>query len=215
MSNDQLRLAEHSGYEYHDNEASCAHEYLLPFVLNRVREISQGKPIKILDLGCGNGYVASRIAGQGHSVTGVDVSDDGIEIARASFPGISYQLCSLYDDDLLDKIGGQVDCVVSLEVVEHLFFPRKLFEQGLRLLKKDGHLIVSTPYHGYVKNLALSIVNGWDRHFGVAWDGGHIKFFSTKTLAQMACNTGFKNPRFEGVGRLPGLWKSMIMIVQK
>jgi SAM-dependent methyltransferase len=108
MPNDQLRLAEHSGYEYHDNEASCAHEYLLPFVLNRVCEISQGKSIKVIDLECGNGYVASRIAEHGHSVIGIDVSSAGIAIARASFPGISYQLCSLYEDDLLEKIGGQV-----------------------------------------------------------------------------------------------------------
>jgi 2-polyprenyl-3-methyl-5-hydroxy-6-metoxy-1,4-benzoquinol methylase len=215
MPNDQLRLAEHSGYEYHDNEASCAHEYLLPFVLNRVREISQGKSLKVLDLGCGNGYVASRIAEQGHSVTGVDVSYDGIEIARASFPGISYQLCSLYDDDLLDKIGEQVDCVISLEVVEHLFYPKKLFEQSRKVLVNGGSVIVSTPYHGYLKNLALSLTNGWDRHFGVDWDGGHIKFFSKTTLARMASSAGFVNIKFFPVGRFVGLWKAMIMVARK
>jgi 2-polyprenyl-3-methyl-5-hydroxy-6-metoxy-1,4-benzoquinol methylase len=196
MSDHQLRLAEHSGYEYHDDESSCAHEYLLPFVLKRGREISQGKSIKVVDLGCGNGYVASRVAEQGHSVTGVDVSSDGIEIARASFPGISYHLCSVYEDDLLDKIGGEVDCVISLEVVEHLFFPKKLFEQSRRVLVNGGSLIISTPYHGYLKNLALSLTNGWDRHFGVDWDGGHIKFFSKKTLAQMASNAEFVSISF-------------------
>jgi 2-polyprenyl-3-methyl-5-hydroxy-6-metoxy-1,4-benzoquinol methylase len=215
MSKNHLRCAEHSCYGYHDDEASCAHEYLLSFVLIRLGEISQGKSIKVLDLGCGNGYVASRIAGQGHSVTGVDVSSDGIEIARASFPGISYHLCSVYDDDLLDKIGGQVDCVVSLEVVEHLFYPKKLFEQSYRLLVTEGALIESTPYHGYLKNLALALTNRWDGHFSVDWDGGHIKFFSKKTLAQMASNAGFVNLRFFPVGRFPGLWKSMIMVAQK
>ena len=156
MSRNQLRCAEHSCYGYQDDEASCAHEYLLPFVLTRKGEIRKVN-LKILDLGCGNGYVASRIAGQGHSVTGVDISCDGIAIARVSFPGISYHLCSVYDDDLLDKIGRQFDCVVSLEVVEHLFYPKKLFEQSQRLLVTGGALIVSTPYHGYLKNLALAL----------------------------------------------------------
>jgi 2-polyprenyl-3-methyl-5-hydroxy-6-metoxy-1,4-benzoquinol methylase len=215
MSKNQLRCAERSCYGYHDDEPSCAHEYLLPSVLIRIREISQGKSIKVLDLGCGNGYVASRIAGQGHSVTGVDISSDGIEIARVSFPGICYHLCSVYDDDLLAKIGRQFDCVVSLEVVEHLFYPKKLFEQSQRLLVTGGALIVSTPYHGYLKNLALALTNGWDRHFSVDWDGGHIKFFSRKTLAQMVSNAGFVNIRFFPVGRFPGLWKSMIMVAQK
>lgn len=186
-----------------------------PCVLIRLGEISQGKSIKVLDLGCGNGYVASRIAGQGHSVTGVDVSYDGIEIARNSFPGVSYYLSSVYDDDLPQKIGRQFDCVVSLEVVEHLFYPKKLFEQSQRLLITGGALIVSTPYHGYLKNLAVSLTNGWDRHFSVDWDGGHIKFFSRQTLAQMASNAGFVNIRFFTVGRFPGLWKSMIMVAQK
>lgn len=206
---------EHSCFGYHDKEASCAHEYLLPTLLRTIREISKGRSLKILDIGCGNGYVASRVAAEGNSVIGVDVSPDGIEIARSSFPDVSYSVCSIYDNALLDKVSGQVDCVVSLEVVEHLFYPKKLFEQSYRLLATRGSLIVSTPYHGYLKNLALSVTNGWDRHFGVDWDGGHIKFFSKKTLAHMALTAGFVNLRFSPVGRFPGLWKSMIMVAEK
>ena len=134
MSKNHLS-AEQSCYGYHDDEASCAHEYLLPSVLIRLGEISQGKSIKVLDLGCGNGYVASRIAEYGHLVTGVDVSSDGIKIARASFP-ISYHVCSVYEDNLIDKIGGPVDCVISLEVVEHLFFPRNFSSRVIGFSKR-------------------------------------------------------------------------------
>jgi 2-polyprenyl-3-methyl-5-hydroxy-6-metoxy-1,4-benzoquinol methylase len=105
--------------------------------------------------------------------------------------------------------------VVSLEVVEHLFYPKRLFEQSRKILVNGGALIVSTPYHGYLKNLALSLTNGWDAHFSVHWDGGHIKFFSKKTLVNMASREGFANIRFYSVGRLPGLWKSIIMIADK
>ena len=105
--------------------------------------------------------------------------------------------------------------MIALEVVEHLFYPKKLFEQSYQLLRTGGYLILSTPYHGYLKNLACSFVNGWDRHFSVDWDGGHIKFFSKKTLEQMACNAGFKSPRSRGIGRVPGLWKSMLMVSEK
>src|SRR5688572_20268114 len=204
-----------SCYCYCDNKASCAHDYLLPFLQREIRAISQGRSMKILDLGCGNGYVAAQMAEHGHSVTGVDVSSDGIAIARASFPSISYHSASVYDDDLLDRVGGPFECIISLEVVEHLYYPKKLFEQSQRLLIDGGALIVSTPYHGYLKNLALSLTNRWDCHFGVDWDGGHIKFFSKTTLARMASNARFNNLRFSPVGRFPGLWKSMIMIAEK
>ena len=211
----QLISIEHRGYEYHNSEASCAHYYLLPTVLREIGALGRGKSLKIVDVGCGNGYVAAQVAARGHTVSAVDVSSDGIAIARASFPSVSYYEGSVYDDDLPEKIHAPVDCVISLEVVEHLFFPRKLFEQSHRLLVDGGSLIVSTPYHGFLKNLALSVTNGWDRHFGVDWDGGHIKFFSKTTLSRMVSNAGFKNIRLLPVGRFPGLWKSMIMVAQK
>jgi 2-polyprenyl-3-methyl-5-hydroxy-6-metoxy-1,4-benzoquinol methylase len=131
------------------------------------------------------------------------------------YPEGRFEVCAIDSGNLLEILGRPVDCVVSLEVIEHLFFPKRLFEQSHSVLKIGGTLILSTPYHGYLKNLSLSLVNGWDRHFNVDWDGGHIKFFSKKTLTKMAQDNGFCNLRFQCVGRFPGFWKSMIMIAQK
>jgi len=205
---------EHKGFGWREPGPTCAHFYLLPTVLRLVEKISQGQTLKIVDLGCGNGFVPARLAEQGHKVIGIDISSDGIEIARASYPGIDFRVASIHDRLLAESV-GEVDCVVSLEVVEHLFYPRKLFEQSYLLLKMGGVLILSTPYHGYLKNLALSAINGWDRHFEVEWDGGHIKFFSKRTLARITFGAGFRNLRFYGVGRLPWLWKSMILVAER
>jgi 2-polyprenyl-3-methyl-5-hydroxy-6-metoxy-1,4-benzoquinol methylase len=204
-----------SQYGWKDAKPTCAYEYILPAVLKEIRKLFQGKSARILDMGCGNGYVAAQIAQIGHAVVAIDASKDGIDIARAAYPEVDFRVLSLYDDNLGESIGKQVDGVIALEVVEHLFYPKQLFEQSYGLLKMGGYLILSTPYHGYLKNLATSLVNGWDRHFSVDWDGGHIKFFSKKTLAQMACNAGFKSPHSYGIGRVPGLWKSMIMVSEK
>jgi hypothetical protein len=38
-------------------------------------------------------------------------------------------------------------------------------------------LIITTPYHGYLKNIALSVSVKFDHHVNPLWDGGHIKFF--------------------------------------
>ena len=211
----QLTSNEYPSYQYFNSDFSCAHNYLLPTLFRELAAFAQGRSLKIVDLGCGNGYVAAQLAALGHTVTGVDVSTDGIAIARAAYPHAVYHPGSVYDDDLILKIPGPVDCVVSLEVVEHLFLPKKLFEQSHRLLADGGVLMVSTPYHGYVKNLALSLTNGWDRHFSVGWDGGHIKFFSKVSLAKMASEAGFRNIRILQVGRIPGFAKSMIMIANK
>ena len=70
---------------------------------------------------------------------------------------------------------------------------------------------MSTPYHGYVKNVALALAGKLDDPFPALWDGGHIKFFSRNTLEQMLREQGFEVTGFAGAGRLPYLWKSMLV----
>lgn len=107
------------------------------------------------------------------------------------------------------------DAAISTEVVEHLFAPHLLPRFAREALRPAGYLIVSTPYHGYVKNLVLSMLDKWDFHHGPLWHGGHIKFWSRRTLSLLLEQNGFKVVEFHGVGRLPFLWKSMILVARK
>lgn len=96
-------------------------------------------------------------------------------------------------------------------MVEHLYAPRKFARTAFRLLKPGGRLIVSTPYHGYLKNCALALSGRLDKHFTALWDCGHIKFWSYDTLRTLLSEAGFESFAFHGVGRLPFLWKSMVV----
>ncbi|MGH9200871.1 MAG: class I SAM-dependent methyltransferase, partial [Vicinamibacterales bacterium] len=106
------------------------------------------------------------------------------------------------------------DAVVSSDVIEHLYRPSALIEVAVRLLKPDGHLVVGTPYHGYLKNLAIGLAGKWDAHHGPNWDGGHIKFFCVATLRELVEKHGFHDPRFHFYGRAPWLWKNMICVAR-
>lgn len=85
----------------------------------------------------------------------------------------------------------------------------------MRVFEIGGKLIITTPYHGFLKNLDLSIFNKWDSHHTVDWDGGNIKFFSFKSLGALLNDNGFKVIKITGVGRVPYLWKSMVVIADK
>ena len=106
------------------------------------------------------------------------------------------------------------DTIISTEVIEHLYDPRKYVLFCKQVLKGKGRLILSTPYNGYLKYLALALVGGMDRHLTVLWDGGHIKFWSKKTLTLLLEEQGFKVTQFIGCGRFPYLWKSMILVAE-
>ena len=83
------------------------------------------------------------------------------------------------------------------------------------LLEPDGVGIISTPYHGYWKNLVLAMTGKLDTHFTALWDGGHIKFFSIKTLSELIQETGFDRLQFYRLGRIPILGKSMVAVFRK
>ena len=189
---------------------SCA--YLAPQVL---RLLGKLRPARVLDLGSGNGHLSGELAGAGFDVVGVEQDARGIEIARAAHPGVPFHRHSVDDDPalLLEK-ERRFDVVVSTEVIEHLFTPARLVRYARGVLVDGGVLVVSTPYHGYWKNLALALLGRWDHHHTALWDGGHIKFFSYATLTTLLAANGFEVVNFVGVGRLPGLWKSMIVVAR-
>lgn len=203
------------GMTWHCAEASSSHDYLFPAVLRMIRAYAPANPAKILDIGCGNGALTARLARDGYQMIGVDASPEGIELARRADPGVRFELCSVYSLHEHPLAAEQFDMILAFEVIEHLFFPGELFAQSSRLLPSGGALVVSTPYHGYLKNLAISLANGWDNHFTPWYDGGHIKFFSKRTLIRMAAEHGFHCERVIGTGRLPWLWKSMMAVFRK
>lgn len=85
----------------------------------------------------------------------------------------------------------------------------------LNYFNRGGVAIISTPYHGYWKNLALAVTGKMDRHFTALWDHGHIKFWSRKTLKKLLLEARFSDIKFVRVGRIPLFAKSMIAIVKK
>jgi len=204
----------HGGFRWHDAKLTHAHDYLLPAVMAELQELRPAlREQRLFDLGCGNGSVAWALSRAGWDVTGVDPSSEGIGQARAAYPQLKLQLGSAYDD--LASQYGRFPVVISLEVVEHVYFPRKYAATLFDLVEPGGVAIVSTPYHGYWKNLVLAVSGRMDAHFTALWDHGHIKFWSMKTLAILLREAGFCSIRFRRVGRIPPLAKSMIAIARK
>jgi 2-polyprenyl-3-methyl-5-hydroxy-6-metoxy-1,4-benzoquinol methylase len=169
----------------------------------------------ICDLGCGNGFMAGRLSTLGYDVTGVDVSKSGLQIARQANPGVEFVESGI-DANLTERLGdGGFDLVLSSDVIEHLYRPADLLEAASRILKPRGRLVITTPYHGYLKNLAIALTGKMDSHFSALHDGGHIKFFSVKTLTQLITTYAFTDIHFTFYGRAPLLWKNMICNARK
>lgn len=202
-----------SGYRYEQPGLNQSHDVLLPALLGCLDGLQLSGERRLFELGCGNGSVASELARRGWDVTGVDPSVEGIDVARQAYPDLKLYPGSAYDD--LATQYGRFPVVVSLEVVEHVYAPRHYARTVFELLEAGGTAILSTPYHGYWKNLALAVTGKMDQHFTALWDHGHIKFWSIATISELLGEAGFVNLRFERVGRVPPLAKSMVIVAER
>jgi 2-polyprenyl-3-methyl-5-hydroxy-6-metoxy-1,4-benzoquinol methylase len=202
-------------YRYDDSQANHAHAYLLPRVRAILDGFFQTSDYKrdVFDLGCGNGSAAFWLSQHGYHITGVDPSAEGIAAANAAFPELKLEQGTAYDD--LAARYGTFPALISLEVVEHVYSPREFVRTMFELVKSGGIAVVSTPYNGYLKNIAVAVTGKFDMHVNPLWDHGHIKFWSVKTLSQLLLDAGFSDLEFHMVGRIGILAKSMIAVARK
>jgi methionine biosynthesis protein MetW len=194
-------------YGYSHALPTWDHNIVLPNVLRALQSIpSDGA---VLDIGCGNGSMLSEIQKRGSwMLCGVETSQSGFFVARNR--GLDVHLSN--GGDLLSLLGPRTfDLVIMVEVIEHVFDPRGLLREARTLLRPQGQVLLTTPYHGYWKNLAIAVTGKGDDHYNPLWDGGHIKFWSKRTLTTVLNEVGFRDVRWSGAGRVPYFWKSMVL----
>lgn len=196
-------------FGWNSTRATDCHSYALPKIYKLLPEGCKN----VFDAGCGNGFISSKLLEKGLIVTGIDLSSDGILLAREKYPKARFEIRSVYDD--LSDLAKNVDLVISSEVIEHLYYPQHFLINMFSIIRPGGWIIITTPYHGWLKNSLISILGQWDKHHNVAWEGGHIKFFSEKALKKLLREVGFDNIIYNNAGRIPLLWKSIVCRAQK
>ena len=200
-------------YAYSDAGPSHSSQYVWPVLGSYLRDVPTGA--RVLDLGSGSGGLLASFEGRGWDRVGVDISSSGVEIARKAHPGITFIEADA-TGDLTSLVGAATfDVVVSTETLEHVALPRLFLKNAFLALKPGGRLVLSVPYHGYLKNLAIAVSDRTDQHFDASWDWGHIKFYSVDSLSALLWEAGFERLEYQGAGRFPYFWKSMVFVARK
>lgn len=132
----------------------------------------QGK--RVLDLGCGSGYGAARIAGVASAVTGVDVAADAVAFAKARYaaPNLDYRL--VMADAALPFEDASFDVVLSFQVIEHVVDEAGYLREARRVLRPGGVLILITPDR---RHRLLPGQRPWNR-----W---HLREYSAESLSAL------------------------------
>jgi len=115
-------------------ETKCAFDML---------ELKKG--MNVLDIGCGTGNYSIKLANMGLIVTGIDISNKMLEVAREKTVkrnlNINYQNMDIYD---LKFENDKFDFVFTMAAFEFIDNPEKAINEMFRVLKKDGYLLIGT-----------------------------------------------------------------------
>jgi 2-polyprenyl-3-methyl-5-hydroxy-6-metoxy-1,4-benzoquinol methylase len=164
----------------------------------------------LLDAGCGNGEFSLFLAQLGYKVVGIDISPVAVHHAKRIVPQ-GHLVVSAMEATLpfRDKIFSAVWCT---EVLEHIFDVHAALKEFNRILLHDGLLVLTTPYHGLIKNLLIA-VGGFERHYNPYIS--HIRFYTKQSLGVCLKQTGFTPFLWQGVGRRWPVWMSHFVVARK
>ena len=168
--------------------ADSSHQQLLDWMGKR-------RAGRVLDLGCGDGSLATRLAKQGHVVTGVDIYDPG-----SNATGLHRFHQGDLDRGLPPDLEGPFDVVLCADVLEHVREPGGLLDEIAEVLAPGGVILASIPNfaHWYPR---LRVVTGrfdYDRR-GIL-DRDHVRFFTRRSFERLASQHKYRIARRGATG---------------
>lgn len=181
----------------------------LELLFDTLKDVGANK--KVLDAGCGEGFFTHAIQNAGYEAVGMDISENAVAEARQIYKDMEF-VCNPLDVQWPFE-DGSFDVIFSTEVIEHVLGTYEMLQEMNRVLKWGGIIILTTPYHGLIKNLGI-VLFGFDRHFNNI-EGGHIRFFTRKFLKSLLNKFGFDVIETKYIGRLKLITKSIYMVARK
>jgi 2-polyprenyl-6-hydroxyphenyl methylase/3-demethylubiquinone-9 3-methyltransferase len=177
-----------------------------PLRVSYIERRAQGLDGKqILDVGCGGGILAEALAQLGAQVTGIDMAELSLKIARLhlheSGLEVDYQLSTV--EDFAAGNEARFDIVTCLELLEHVPEPASVIDAAARLLKPGGQLFLSTINRN-PKAFALGIL-GAEYILGMLPRGTHEyrKFIKPSELAAQLRANGLRVSDISGMSYNP------------
>jgi len=139
------------------------------------------KPVEVLDVGCGPGYLTDKIMKLGHNVIGIDYSERAIAFAKIFVPKAQFYMIDIRELDDHKEFFYCFDLVVFVEVLEHIpvEYHKKVLMSLNKCLKKDGRMIITVPSNKF--SLKIS-----------KW---HYKHFALEEILTLLNQTGFQKEK--------------------
>ena len=185
---------------------------------DRVLELVTDKKYdSILDIGCDNGYLLLKIANKikVQKLIGIDISSKVINQFKLKLDQYNNDIIIHNVDENIPFKDKEIDLIVMVAVLEHVFDPMFVVKEINRVLRDDGIFIVEVPNIAFIKYRFNLLFGKRPRtSWGYGWDGGHLQYFNQKDLRKLLENNGFTIMNVTGSGIFYNLrkwWGSLLL----
>jgi 2-polyprenyl-6-hydroxyphenyl methylase/3-demethylubiquinone-9 3-methyltransferase len=171
----------------------------LDYVRGILQQNRLGPGTRVLDIGCGAGFLSNGLAADGYHVTGIDQSAGSLAVAQRHAPRrsqVNYRTADAYQLPFADH---SFDSVLMMDFLEHVDKPERAIAEASRVLKPQGLLIFYTfnrtlPAKFLAIHAVELIARDCPKHFHV-W---HL-FIKPEELSEMAAKADLMVRAFQGL----------------
>jgi SAM-dependent methyltransferase len=136
-------------YLYVSGTTTTLSRYFEDFVLRVERDVGTGRKLRVLDIASNDGSLLAKFNARGHAVLGVDPAENLRPLSNAN--GVP-TLVSYWNEDALDRSGGDFDVVVAMNVLAHIAQPARFLALCARALRPGGRIYIQTSQAMMVKH---------------------------------------------------------------
>lgn len=204
--------------KYDEFYSSSLHKEALPDIVvrgwprNRVEAVVAmgGSGDKILDIGCGNGLLLYQFRHSYSQLIGLEYSVHRLSQATVNLAGLPFSPVQGSAENMSQIQSDSVDQIISADTIEHIPDVYAAAREIYRVLRPGGTLVINTPNIAFIKKRLLLCLGRFpstsqpNEGIGsdILYDGGHLHYFTYRSLRIILERSGFKLVKKIGYGRL-------------